>query len=280
VTLKSLLAVFSHPLTERTRVIVRRTVATVAVALAVIVVTGVTVDLGPSLKGLAESRGSVFIERPMHIGRLSVRLWNGQFELDDFVIEGLTAQSPPFLSVKKLRVGLQWGPLFQRRVVISSIDMDDWKMFMEQFADGRNSFPGFGRGRQRGPSAWTTTLRYVRARNGETTYKDYGTPWSVVTRHLDISVARTNDQYRGLAKFKGGTVQIQDFEPFDLDMNSAFTVNDARLVFSHIDLDTGGTKTRLVGDTNLRYFPEQMYHMESQIDFPWMRKIFFADNDF
>ena len=278
--LKSFLAVFSHPLTQRTRVIVRRSVATLAVAFAVTVVTGVTVDLGPALKNLAETRGSTFIERPMHIGRLSVRLWNGQFELDDFVIEGLSPKSAPFLTVKKLRVGLQWWPLFQRRVVLSSIDMDGWNMFVEQFPDGPSSFPGFGRGRSRGPSAWTTTLRYVRARNGETTYKDYGTPWSVVTRHLDISVARTDDQYRGLAKFNGGTVKIQDYEPFDLDMNSAFTVNAGRLVFSHIDLDTGGTKTRLVGDTNLAYFPEQMYYMESDIDFPWMKKVFFAKNTF
>src|SRR5689334_16449703 len=168
--MKSLLAVFSHPLTQRTRVIVRRTVATLAVALAVAVVTSATVDLGPALKSQAETQGSKFIERPMHIGRLSVRLWNGAFELDDFVIEGLSPQSPPFLVVKKLRVGLQWGPLVSRRIVLSSIDMDGWTMFMEQFADGRNSFPGFGRSRQRGPSAWTTTLRYVRARNGETTY--------------------------------------------------------------------------------------------------------------
>jgi hypothetical protein len=280
VTLKSLIALFSHPLTQRTRMIVRRTVATVAVALAVIVVTSVTVDLGPALKNLAETQGSKFIERPMHIGRLAVRLWNGQFELDDFVIEGLTPQSPPFLTVKRLRVGLEWAPLVSRRVVISSIDMDGWRMFVEQLDNGPNSFPDFGRNRRRGPSAWTTTLRYVRARNGETTYTDYGTPWSVVTRNLDISVARTNEQYRGLAHFTKGTVKIQDFEPFDLDMNSAFTVDGGRLLFSHIDLDTGGTKTRLVGDTNLAYFPEQMYRMESEIDFPWMRKIFFASNTF
>ena len=63
-------------------------------------------------------------------------------------------------------------------------------------------------------------------------------------------------------------------------MNSAFTVDGGRLLFSHIDLDTGGTRTRLVGDTSLTYFPEQMYRMESEIDFPWMRKIFFARNSF
>jgi hypothetical protein len=92
-------------------------------------------------------------------------------------------------------------PLFSRRIVLSSIDMDEWKMFVEQLADGRDSFPGSAAAAAQGRSAWTTTLRYVRARNGETTFKDYGTPWSVVTRNLDITVARTNEQYRGLARF-------------------------------------------------------------------------------
>ncbi len=280
-TFNALRTAFSHPLTQRTRVIVRRVIATLAVVVAVVIVTAVTIDLGPALKAQAETQGSRFIERPMHIGRLGIRLWNGEFQLDDLVIEGLTPQSPPFLAVKRLRIGMPWSTLFSRRIVLSSIDMDEWKMFVEQLPDGKTSFPGLGRGRPRqGRSAWTTTLRYVRARNGETTFKDYGTPWSVVTRNLDITVARTNEQYRGLARFHGGTVQIQEYEPFDLDMNSAFTINEGRLVFSHIDLDTGGTKTRLVGDTSLTYFPEQMYRMESEIEFPWMRKIFFAKDTF
>jgi hypothetical protein len=280
VTFASLRAAVSHPLTQRTRTIVRRVVATLAVILAVAIVTSVTIDLGPALKGQAETQGSRFIERPMRIGRLSVRLWNGQFELDDVVIDGLTPQSPPFLTIKRLRIGMPWSTLFTRRIVISAIEMDDWRMFIEQLQDGRNTFPRIGRGGPRQRSAWTTTLQYVRARRGETTYKDYGTPWSVVTRNLDITVARTNEQYRGRARFDGGTVTIQQYEPFALDMTSAFSINEGRLVFSRIDLDTGGTKTRLVGDTNLTYFPEQMYRMESDIDFDWMRKIFFAKEKF
>ena len=229
-TFTSLRTAFSHPLTQRTRVIVRRVIATLAVAVAVVIVTAVTIDLGPSLKAQAESQGSRFIERPMRIGRLGVRLWSGQFELDDLVIEGLTPQSPPFLTVKRLRVGMPWSTLFSRRIVLSSIDMDEWKMFVEQLPDGKTSFPGLGRGRPRqGRSAWTTTLRYVRASNGETTFKDYGTPWSVVTRNLDITVARTNDQYRGLARFHGGTVKIQEYEPFDLETHERHRQQEARL---------------------------------------------------
>ena len=117
----------------------------------------------------------------------------------------------------------------------------------------------------------------MRARNGETTYKDHGTPWSVVTRNLDVTVARTDDRYVGLARVLGGTVAIQDYVPFALDMASRFTIDDGRLVFDRIDLDTDGTTTRLVGDANLSHWPEQMYRMKSTIDFPRMRKIFFAN---
>jgi hypothetical protein len=280
VTLKPILALLSHPLTQRTRRVVRLSVATVAVALAVTVVTGVTVDLGPVLKRQAEVQGSKFIERQMRIGRLSVRVWNGQFELDDFVIDGITPQSPPFLTVKRLRIGMPWSTLFNRRIVLSSIDMDEWRMYVEQLPDGRTSFPSFGRNRPRGRSTFTTTLQYVRARRGETVYKDFGTPWSVVTPNLDVMVARTNGTYRGLARFNGGTVKIQDYEPFPLDMTSSFTVDEGRVRFDRIDLDTGGTKSRLVGDASLTYWPEQMYRMESEIEFPWMRKIFFAHESF
>ena len=54
-----------------------------AMVLAVAIVTTLTVDLGPSLRGLAERGGSSYLHRPMHIGTLSIRLLNGKFVLDD-----------------------------------------------------------------------------------------------------------------------------------------------------------------------------------------------------
>ena len=276
---KTLARLVSHPVTQGTRRITRRTVVTCAVILAVVLATSVTVNLGPSLKNLAEKQGSNLMKRPIHIGRLGVWLGGGQFQLDDFVIEGLTPQSPPFLTVKSLRVGLSWFPLLNRRVVLSSIEMDGWNMVVEMLPDGTNSFIKLPQ-RTGGPSAWTTTLQYVRARNGETTYTDYGTPWSVVTRNLDITLARTNNQYIGRASFNGGTVAIQSYVPFDVDMSSRFTIDQGRLVFDRIDLTTEGTKTRLLGDASLSHWPEQMYRMHSTVDFPWMRKIFFARESF
>ena len=252
---------------------------TCAVILAVGLATSVTVDLGPSLKGLAERQGSNLMKRPIHIGRLGVWLGSGHFQLDDFVIEGLTPQSPPFLTVKSLRVGLSWFPLLNRRVVLSSIEMDGWNMVVEMQPDGTHSFISLPQ-RRGGPSAWTTTLQYVRARNGETTYRDFGTPWSVVTRNLDVTLARTINQYVGRASFKRGTVAIQSYVPFDVDMSSHFTIDGGRLIFDRIDLATEGTKTRLLGDASLSHWPEQMYRMHSTVDFPWMQKIFFAKESF
>jgi hypothetical protein len=252
---------------------------TCAVILAAAFVSSVTVDLGPALRVQAEKQGSKFLKRNMRIGRLGVWLWGGQFQLDDFVIDGLTPQSPPFLTVKRLRLGMPWTTLFRREVVLSSIELDGWNMVIEMMPDGTHSFIKLPE--RNGPrSKWTTTLQYVRARNGETTYKDFGTPWSVVTRNLDITVARTNNTYVGRASFNGGTVAIQSYVPFDLDMASHFTVNEGRVVFDRIDLNTEGTTARLVGDASLSHWPEQMYRMHSTVDFPWMKEIFFAHESF
>ena len=84
--MKRLLA---HPITQKTRTIVRRVVITAAVILAVAFVTTLTVDLGPALKARAEQAATDYMERPMHIGRLSIRLWLGRFVLEDLVIDVL-----------------------------------------------------------------------------------------------------------------------------------------------------------------------------------------------
>jgi hypothetical protein len=273
---KKLSSLVAHPYTQGTRRITRRLAVTCAVLVAAALATTVTVDLGPALRSQAERQGTRLLQRPIHIGRLGVHLWGGQFQLDDLVIEGLTPQSPPFLTVKRLRLGMPWGTLFSRRIVFDSIELDGWNMVVEMMPDGTHSFIKLPQ--RSGPrSAWTTTLQYVRARNGETTYKDYGTPWSVVTRDLDIQLARTDNQYVGRASFKGGTVAIQSYTPFDVDMASRFTIDEGRLLFERIDVRTDGTTTRLLGDASLAHWPEQMYRMQSTVDFPWMRRIFFAD---
>jgi hypothetical protein len=276
--LKNLL---THPRTLRARRIVRRVVATCAVCVAVALVVVALVDLGPhfGLRELAERQGSRFLERPLRIGRLGVHLWEGRFEIEDVVIEGLTPQSPPFLRAKSITIQLRWSPLLRRRVVLDSVEMADWRMVVELMADGRNSFPRLP-SRPRGPRRWSTIFEYVHTYNGEFEYLDHDARWSVVARNLNVAVGRPQGVYRGRASLSKSTVTIQDFVPFGADMVALFSIDDGRAVFDRIDLVTDGARTVLTGDTNFSYWPEQMYRVRSEIDLSRMREIFFAKDRF
>ena len=132
-----------------------------------------------------------------------------------------------------------------------------------------------------GPSSWTTTLQHVRASRGEFTYADHGTPWSVVSRNLDVTVARPTSEYRGQARFTNGTISIQNYVPMRADMSTTFRIVDGKVVLDRIDLTTDGSKSELTGEVDLTRWPEQTYRVvRSQVDFPRMRDIFFADRDF
>ena len=262
------------------RPIVRRIVAICAVVLAVAVVTTVTVDLGPALRTRAETAGSDYIRRPMHIGRLSVHLWRGQFVVEDFVVEGLTPEAKPFFKADRIFLSMPWSTLFDQRVVFDAIELIDWQMHVELYPDGRISFPRLTRDTPRGPSAWTTTFQYVHARGGEFTYEDHGMPWSVVARNLDLTVARPTSEYRGRAEFSNGTIQIQKYLPMRADLRTTFKVEDGKVLMDRIDLTTDGAESVLSGEVDLTRWPEQTYQVRSHVNFPRMREIFFANDTF
>jgi translocation-and-assembly-module (TAM) inner membrane subunit TamB-like protein len=252
-------------------------VAVLAAALAVAIVTTLTVDLGPGLRALAEREGSRRIERPMHIGSLSVRLFSGKFVLEDFVIEGLAHTDRPFLRAGRVEVSLAWQAMLHNEVLLDSIEMSDWQMVVEQWQNG-HSFPRFASGPS-GRRRFTTTLQYVRARGGEFTFEDHGTPWSTVARNLDISVTKVIG-YRGEATFSGGTVAIQNYVPMRADMKAIFRVDGGVVHFDRIDLKTDGAKSVATGDADIANWPEQTYRVNSSVDFHRMREIFFGGENY
>ena len=267
-------------MTQKTRTILRRVVATVAVILAVVLVTTISIDLGPSLRARAEKAASDYLKRPVHIGGLSIRLWNGRYQVHDFSIAGLTPESPPFIMAKSITVSMPWSTLINRRIVFDTIEMTDWKMVIENLPDGRNSFPKLPPRDPSGPRRWTTTLQYVRAHRGEFVYDDKTTPWKVIAPNLDVTVSRPGEQYTGTAKFSNGVVAIQNYVPFRTDMDTTFKIDSGRVLLDPINLVTDGTRSVLKGDVNLSYWPEQMYSVKSKIDLPRMRQLFFANNTF
>lgn len=264
------------------RILVRAVAVLVAVA-AGIIVSILTVDLGPNLRALAEREGSKLIRRPIHIGRLSAHLIPGVFVVEDLVIEGLSPQDRPFLTAKTITVRLPWWTTVTRKLTIESIDMTDWHMLVETFPNNRHNFPKFTRDRQnRGPSRFTTTLKSVTTSRGQFTYDDHTTPWTTVARSLNVSLYRsfaTND-YRGRASFANGTIKIQSYEPFRADMQSRFRLDGSKIRFDRIDLISDGARSVMDGVVDTARWPEQSYNVQSQIDFPTQKNIFFHRDRF
>ena len=254
-------------------------VAVLATTLAVAIVATLTLDLGPSLRGLAEREGSKRVGRPMQIGKLGVRLLNGKFVIEDFVIEGLVPSDRPFLTAKRIDVSLAWEALFHREVLVDSIEMTDWQMVLEQWAGGKHSFPKFNMGGGNGPRRFVTTMQYVRTRNGTVTFDDHGSRWGAVARNLDITVTKFAG-YRGEANFHGGTVRIQDYVPMSMSMKSAFSVEGGMVHFERMTLLTDGAESDISGDADIKNWPEMTYKVKSTVDFKRMRELFFANDSY
>jgi hypothetical protein len=254
-------------------------VVVLAMTLAVTIVATLTIDLGPGLRALAEREGSKRVGRPMHIGRLGVRLLNGKFVLEDFRIAGLASGDRPFLTARRIDVSLTWDALFHREVLVDSVEMTDWHMVIEQWAGGRHSFPRFNLGGGGGPRRFVTTMQYVRTRNGTVTFDDHGAPWGAVARNLDITVNKFAG-YRGEATFHGGTVWIQNYVPMDMSMKAVFSVDGGKVLFEQMVLTTDGARSLITGEADIPRWPEMKYQVKSTVDFKRMRELFFARDNY
>ena len=256
-------------------------VATLTIAIiAAAIVASVTVDLGPSVHGLAEREGSKLVERPLHIGRLSIHLLTGRLVLEDVLIEGKHPGDRPFLTSKRLSVSLDWSAVLQRRpeFIITSVEMTDWRMLVEKWKDGTHNFirVSSNTDEPQGERRFTTTLKYLRAWRGEFIYEDHGTPWSVNCPNLDISIGNL-PLYHGQVVTTGGVVRIQDHQPMSADLRASFAIDDGKIRIDRIDLATDGAESVLSGEVDPRRFPEMTYQVKSRVDFPRMRDIFFHD---
>jgi len=279
---RRLTALIDHPILRGGRRAARWVLLALAVVIAVALVTLVSIDLGPTVKGKAESIATGYLDRSMHIGRIRFRLFTGNFVFEDLTIEGLEPTSRPFLTAKRVEVSIPWSTLFDKRIVLRSIEMTDWKMYVEVPPDGKGS--SFPRLTPKNPStrksAWTITTEWVHAYRGEFTYEDKATPWRVITRNLDVTVAKPSREYRGQASFSNGEVAIQDYVPFGAEMRSSFKIDGSRVILDKIDLITDGAHHSIHGDVNLKYWPEQSFRVESTFDLKRMRELFFAKETF
>lgn len=248
--------------------------------LAAAIVAALAVDIGPSLRRQAETRGSALIQRPLHIGTLSVNLLRGHVTIGDLVIEGLTPTDEPFFTAKRIVVVMPWWTLARREIFIESVTIDDWRAVIASYPGNRNNFIKIpGGGPRTGPKRFTTTTQLVRARNGELKFDDYAVPWGIVARNLDVTVARLND-YRGEARFRNGTIQMMQYEPMWANLEAAFRIDDGKVYLDRIDLESDGARTRGTGVVDAARWPEQLYQLESTLTFQRMRELFFKSHTY
>ncbi len=260
----------------------RRALAFVVAVVAAVLVSVFSIDLGrfPQLKPWAETRGSAFLEQPLHIGRISFYPAAGRIALYDVVIEGLAPGDRPFMKIARVDIHVPWWTLFRRQLHVT-FTMDDWAMVVETWPDGVDNFPRFT---SRNPSTtknpWfdTTTVDFAYARRGHFTYEDHATPWSLVAPNLDFSMVRATslDQYVGLFGFSGGAVQIQHYRPMATDMTTRFVMEGGKVFLRHIDLVTEGSRSHVNGEVDFSKWPNQTYNLNSEVDFSRMKDIFFA----
>lgn len=256
-----------------------------AIVLTALVVAGLvalaSLDLGPALKARAEREASRLIDRPVHIGRLSIGLVRGRFVVEDLVIENLDPARPPFFAARRIVVTMRWWTLpIRREILVESVVLSDWRMRVETYREGGHNFIRLPqRAANAGPRRFVTTVQLVRATRGEFTYDDQAAPWSVVARNLDLTITKLRD-YRGEARFSGGTVQIQQFEPMWADMSCTFRIDGGLVRLDRIDLRTDGAESAVTGEVDLGRWPEQTYRVRSRVRFPRMRELFFARQTF
>lgn len=245
------------------------------------IVAGLSVDLGPSLRARAETLGSRQIQRPLHIGRLSVRLLTGDFEIEDLLIEGLTPADKPFFRGKKVVFDIPWWSVVRRDLLVRSVELSDWQMFVETVPGGQHNFPRLTSGAPRtGRRIITTTVQFVKASTGSFTYEDRdGSEWSVVAPNIDITVNKLTD-YRGHVSFSDGVVKILSYVPMQASMRTGFTIDRGHITFEGMRLSTDGAESTIAGDVDMGNWPEQTHRVASVVQLPRMREIFWADRTF
>ena len=287
---------------RRVRRYTKRAIIVAVALVAAALVSFVTIDLGPVVRARAAAAASAQLEREVEIGRLGTYILPGRFLIEDVVISGLEPGDRPFFHADRIVISISWFALLRGEILVDEVDMHGWRMLVESFPDGRHSFPDFdgpdddsgaddgasveiGTGSELEADLETgrrivTTVQYLRAHDGEFVYEDPGAPWSVAARNIDLTISKINE-YGGQASFHDGTVKIGDFEPMTVAMDATYTLDGSKVHLSRIDLTMDGFESVLDGDVDLGNWPEQTYRiLESTIDLPTMKDIFFADDEF
>ena len=143
----------------------------------------------------------------MHIGRISRAHHAGHVRLRRRRHRREDAGRGAVLPAKRITMYVPWWTLFRKRLEVE-VELNDWKMTVESFAGGGAQHPEAHAeadpNKPRRKLPFTTTVRFVYAKNGEFVYVDHVTPWSVAAQpQLQLVRAENLKAYVGKAQFDG-----------------------------------------------------------------------------
>ena len=259
----------------------------IAVAiLAAAIVSSLTVDIGPVARPAAERYLSDQMQRPVHIGGMTVNVLSGlllgRVELEDFTIEGRAPSDRPFFTAERLQVSIDWWPALARQpnITVTSVQLDDWQMLVEKWPDG-DSFPRFKRSnRPRNvPGRLQPPSRDFRGSDGQFKYEDHETPWSVLAPKIDLRIGNL-PKYNGRRRLEGWNDRHPELCADVVEPEASGSSSMAIcLHLTHVEIETDGAKSAASGDLDMAHWPEQTYNVKSHVQFQRMRELFFANED-
>lgn len=247
-----------------------------------LIVSAFAVDLGPQVRAIAERRASSYLQRPVHIGKVRMLVGRGQFEFTDIVIESLHPEDKPFARIRRVAVSTPWWTIVRKALIVDSVRVSGLNVAIESWPNDVNNLPKRKKGDPNAKPLWfTTTMREIIVDDdGEFSYQDHDTHWSVVCRNLSLVVVRALGKYYGKTRFHDGTIAIQQYLPMVAALNGGFSIEGDFIKWHRIDLETDGATSVLAGTVDMAHWPEQRYTLVSQIQWPEMRRVFFDGSKF
>ena len=175
----------------------------------------------------------------------------------------------PWLIAKRINISLTWSAIVHRELLFDAVEMSDWRMVVETFANGTHNWP-----RLNGPTAPASGRpaagggdHAVRARQ----------PWGVRARRprrkmgrdrAAISTSRSSKlgDYRGRAEFSEGTIRLRQLRAdVGRSQHQLRSSQDGKIMLERIRSRSPMAPSRsITGVVDSARWPEMFYQVKSQ----------------
>ncbi len=239
-----------------------------------LLVSAFYIDLGPSVRRLAEREASAYLQRPVHIERVRASIGRGEFEFTNVVIESTKPEDVPFARIRRAAISVPWWTIINRALIIDRVHLSGVNVSIVTFPDDVNNLPKPRKGSDR-PRSFTVTARQVITDDSELSYFDNDTNWHAICRNLSVVVVHALGTYYGRAHFSNGTIAVQTYLPMTAEFDAGFKMDGGLLRLNRATIKTDGAVSELAGTVDLDHWPEQQYTLGAALDWPEVRRVFF-----